>query len=133
MYCKQQIVALVIEQRRIRQRAGRDDARDLAFDRAFRGIRVTDLLADRNRLAELDELGEVLFDGVIGHACHLDRFACGSATRGQRDIEQARSVLRVVEEKLVEVAHAVEDEHVRMLCLDAQVLLHHGRMRRCFG
>jgi hypothetical protein len=32
-------------------------------------------------------------------------------------------------EKLVEVAHAVEKQHVRMLRLDPQVLLHHGRVR----
>ena len=33
---KQQVVALFLEQRRVRERAGRHDARDLALDRAFR-------------------------------------------------------------------------------------------------
>ena len=40
---------------------------------------------------------------------------------------------RVVVEQLVEVAHAVEQQHVRMLRLDAQVLLHHRRVLRIFG
>ncbi len=31
-------------------------------------------------------------------------------------------------EQLVEIAHAVEQQHVGMLRLDAQVLLHHRRM-----
>ena len=35
---------------------------------------------------------------------------------------------RVLVEHLVEVAHAIEQEHVRMLRLDAQVLLHHRGM-----
>ena len=34
----------------------------------------------------------------------------------------------VVEEQLVEVPHAVQQEGVRVLGLDAQVLLHHGRV-----
>jgi hypothetical protein len=36
----------------------------------------------------------------------------------------------VVVEHLVEVAHPVEQQLVRMLALDAKVLLHHGRVRR---
>jgi hypothetical protein len=39
-----------------------------------------------------------------------------------------RGALGVFEEQLVEVAHAVEQQHVRMLGLDAQVLLHHRRV-----
>jgi hypothetical protein len=31
-------------------------------------------------------------------------------------------------EKLVEIPHPVEEQHVRMLGFDAQVLLHHRRM-----
>ena len=36
--------------------------------------------------------------------------------------------LRVVVEQLVEVAHAVEHQHVRVVGLDAEVLAHHRRM-----
>jgi hypothetical protein len=40
--------------------------------------------------------------------------------------------------QFVEVAHAVEQQHVGMLCLDAQILLHHGSVwgfggRFCVG
>ena len=41
----------------------------------------------------------------------------------------ARRALGVVVEQLVEIAHPVEQELVRMLRLDAQILLHHRRVR----
>jgi hypothetical protein len=65
---------------------------------------------------------------VIRHASHANRPAGRTAACGERDVEQAGGLLRVVEEEFVEVPHAVEQQHVRMLRLDAQVLLHHGRV-----
>jgi hypothetical protein len=46
-------------------------------------------------------------------------------SRRQRDVEEARGTVRVVVEELVEIAHPIEDELVRMLRLRAEVLLHH--------
>ena len=46
--------------------------------------------------------------------------------RKKGEVEQARSLLGVVVEQLVKVAHPVEHQDVGMLALDAQVLLHHG-------
>src|SRR2546430_4378152 len=53
-----------------------------------------------------------------------------SPARGEGDVEERRSAAGIVVEQLVEIAHAVEEQHVRVLTLDAQVLLHHRRMRR---
>ena len=83
-----------------------------------------------HRLAELHQPGEILVDGMEGNPGHRNRFAGGCAAARQRDVEQPRRLARVVEEQLVEVAHPIEQQHVRMVSLDAQVLLHHGRMRR---
>ena len=126
---EQQVVALLVEQRRVGQRARCHDARDFALDGTLGRVRVSDLLADRDGLAELHEPGEVLLDGVIRNARHPDPLAGRRAACGERDVEQSRRTLGVVVKKLVEVAHPVEDEHVRMLRLDAEVLLHHGRVR----
>ena len=57
---------------------------------------------------EAHQLREILLDRVIGHAGHRNRRARRLSARGQRDVEQRRGALRVVEEELVEVAHAVE-------------------------
>ena len=63
----------------------------------------------------LHELGEVLLDRVTRHARHLDRRAGRGAARGEGDVEQPRGALGVVVEQLVEVAHPVEEQDVRML------------------
>ena len=122
---EQQVVGFLVEQRRVGERARRDDAGDRALHRTFGGVRVADLLADRHRLAQLQQLGQVLLDRVVGHAGHFDRRAGRCAARGERDVEQPRRLLGVVVEQLVEIAHAVEQQDVRMLRLQAQVLLHH--------
>jgi len=127
---EQEVVGLLLEQRRVGERARRDDARDLPVDRALRSRRIADLLADRYRLADAHQLGEILVDRVIRHAGHPDRRARRGAARGEGDVEQARGALRILVEQLVEIAHAVEEQHVGMLRLDAQVLLHHGGVRR---
>ena len=126
-------IALLGEQVALGQRARRDDADDLALDRPLGRADLADLLADRDRLAEPDQLGEVAVDRVHRHAGHRDRLARARAARGQGDVEQAMRALRVVEEELVEVAHPVEEERVGMLGLDAQVLLHHRRVADRLG
>jgi hypothetical protein len=65
---------------------------------------------------------------VKRHARHRNRLTGGLTARRQRDVEQARGALRVVVEQLVEIAHAIEQQHVRVLRLEAQVLLHHRGM-----
>jgi len=107
------------------QRARRHDADDAPFDRALGGGRISHLLADGDRLPELDQSAQVLLDRVEGHARHADGRAVGSATRGQRQVQQARRFLGVLVEQLVEISHAVEEQHGAGLGLEAQVLLHH--------
>jgi hypothetical protein len=112
---EQQGVAAVVEQRGVGQRAGGDDAAHRALHRPLVRARLAHLLGDHHRFAELDQAREVLLDRMEGHARHADRPAARLAARGERDVEQARGLLGVVEEELVEVAHAVEEQGVRML------------------
>jgi hypothetical protein len=102
---------------RHRSACRRDHAHHLALDRAFAGGRIADLFADRARFADLDQLGQIAFQRVERHAAHLDRLTARRAARRQRDAEQARRLFRVLEEQLVEIAHAVEHQHVRVLAL----------------
>jgi len=69
-----------------------------------------------------------LLDCMKGHAGHLDRLARGLSARRQRDVEQPCGLLGIVEEEFVEVAHAIEQQGVRVLRLDAQILDHHRRV-----
>ena len=122
---EQNIVGFFVEQGRIGEGARGDDAGDGALHRPLGRARVADLLADRHRFAQLHQLGQVLLDSVVGHAGHFDRRTGGGAARGERDVQQPRRFLRVRVEQLVEIAHAVEQQDVRVLRLQAQVLLHH--------
>jgi hypothetical protein len=72
----------------------------------------------------------VLVERVVGDARHRDRRAGRLAACGQRDVEQPRGALGVAVEELVEIAHPIEQQPVRMLVLEPEVLLHHRRVFR---
>ena len=92
--------------------------------------RVLDLLADGDADALRDQLLQVLVGGVDRHAAHRDVGALMLAALGQRDAERARGDLGVVEEHLVEIAHPVEQQAIRIGGLDLEILRHHRRRRR---
>ncbi len=117
-----------IQKRSVGHGAGRDDAHHLPLERPFGGCRIAELLADRHALALAHQPREVTVDGVIRHAGHRNRPARGLTARGEGDVEQRGGAAGVVVEELVEVAHAVKEQDVRVLALDAQVLLHHRRV-----
>ena len=140
------VVAAGGKQRLLGQRARRDQADDVAADdrlgaALLRLGRVLDLLADGDAVAARDQLLQVLVGGVDGHAAHGDVVAEMLAALGERDAERARGDLGVGEEHLVEIAHAVEEQAIRIGRLDLQVLRHHrrgagkvgGRRRGGFG
>ena len=133
---RQQCVTPLVQQRVVGDGAGSDDPHDLAFDRALGLGGIPDLLADRDRLALAHRTGKVVVEGLNRYARHRNRLAAGRAACRQGDVEQARGLARILEEQLVEVPHPVEQEHVRVLRLDAQVLGHDrglGRFRARIG
>ncbi len=103
----------------------RDHAHDLALDDALGGARVLHLLAERDAEALAHQAGDVARRRVVGHAAHRDGLAVlVLGARGEGDLERSRGDHGVVEEQLVEVAHAEEHERVRVLGLHPVVLLH---------
>ena len=109
------IVPARVEQAVLGQGAGRDDPHDGALDRplvaaAARLGRVLDLLADRDLEAGADQLREIAVGGMHRHAAHRDVGAVVLAALGQRDVERRRRRHRVVEEQLVEIPHAKEQQ-----------------------
>jgi len=127
-YGGQQVVAALVEQRLVAYRARRDDAHHLAFHWPLAGGRVADLLADHHRFAKLDQARQIALGGVERNAGHGYRRARRLTARSQGDVEQRSGLLGIVVEQLIEVAHAVEHQLIRMLALELPVLLHHGRM-----
>ena len=120
------MVAPLLEERLVGEGAGRHDAHHLALQRSLGLARLTALFADRDRLALAHQAREIRVQRGGRHAGHRNRCARRCPALRERNVEQLRATTRIVVEHLVEVAHAVEEQHVGMLGLDAQVLLHHG-------
>ncbi len=76
--------------------------------------RILDLLADRDAMALRDQPVQILLGALDRHAAHRNVAAQMLAALGQHDAERARGGLGIVEEQLVEIAHPVEQQAVRM-------------------
>ena len=120
-----QVVLSLREQRLVGYCARGDDANDLALHRPLAGGGIPHLLADGGGFTELHQLGQIALDGVIGDARHGNGAARGLAALGQGDVEQLGRLAGIVIEQLVEVAHPVEQQDLRVLGLEAKILLHH--------
>ncbi len=76
---------------------------------------------------------KILVGALDRHAAHGDVLAAMLAALGEHDAERAARHLRVTEEQLVEVAHPVEQQAVRIGGLDLDVLLHQRRDAMVFA
>ncbi len=124
----QQRVATLLQQRLVAHRPRRHDAHHLALHRPLGQRRIADLLADHHRLTQLHQPRQIALGGVVGNARHGNRLAVALAALRQGDIQQPRRLLRVAEKQLVEIPHPVEQQLIRMVGLQAEVLAHHGRV-----
>ena len=130
------IMSAGIEQRVLGQRTrGHQPCDGAGDDRSGAALlrlgRVLDLLADRDLEARADQPFEIGLVAVDRHAAHRDVGAGMLAALRQRDVEGGGGGDRVVEEELVEIAHAVEEQRAGVARLDRQILRHHGgRVRR---
>ena len=115
------VVAAGLEDVLLEHGTGRDDPRHFAAHDAAGNGRIFHLIADGDFLPRADELREVEVGGVIRNAAHRVGLPLG-----ERDIEDGRRFLGVLEEHFVEVAQAEEEDRVRrQFALDAPVLAHH--------
>jgi hypothetical protein len=107
---------------------GGDHPNHLALHRALACADLASLFADGYRNPLLQQPCKVGLHRVDGYARHGNRLTRGFAPAGEGDVEQFCGALRILVEQLVEISHAVEQEDVRVLRLDAQILLHHRGM-----
>ena len=106
----------------IEVRAGGEDLRHLALHQ-FAGPGLFGLIAEGHLAPGLEQAGDVAARGVVRQAAHRDPVA-----RGEREVEEMRAGLSVLEEHLVEIPQPEQQERVRgEFALDAAILCHHGR------
>ncbi len=121
-----EIVVLTGIEGRIDRGAGGEDARDIAADDLFGELWVFELIADGDAEPLAEKARDVTFGGVPGNTAHGDGtfpVACG-----QRDLKLTGGGLCVVEKKFIKVAHAEEEQGVRMLTFCGPILAHEGRL-----
>ena len=126
------IIAAGVEKRILRQRSGRHQPHHVAAHDALGAAlarlgRVLELLAHGDAMAERDQAMQIFVGALDRDAAHRNVAAEMFAALGQHDAERARSDLGVVEEQLVEIAHPVEQQAIRIGGLDLDILLHHRR------
>ena len=119
------VVGASLERLIVGEQTGRDDAGHAPLDHPFGAGRVFELVADGHMVALGDEPADVAVRRMVGDTRHGDGVGL-LRPRGEHEVELARRQHRVVEEELVEVAHAEEEDGVWMgrLCLG---MLAHGR------
>lgn len=113
--------AMLVEEVGVIDGASGEDAGDLAFDE-FAGFGVGGLLGDGDAESGFEKSGEVGLGGVPWDAAHG-----GEVAFGEGHVEDRGGGFGVLEEHFIEVAQAVEEDHVRWECAsDGLVLCHHG-------
>ena len=116
----EKVITSGLEHSLVEVRARAEDLRDLALDQLPRLGRL-DLVTDRHLAPGLEQLGEVITGGVVGDPTHRH-----VATLGQRDIENAGRLLRVLEKHLVKIPEAKQQNRPsRQLAFALPVLGHH--------
>jgi hypothetical protein len=101
-------------------------ANDFATDEALGLGRVFDLLSDGYSEPRIEQLPEIAIKGVVWDAAHRRIYGVVLPAAGEGDAEHRCGLLRIFEEELVEVSHAVEQQRRTRLFLEIEVLAQHG-------
>ena len=117
----QVIVRAIVEQRKIIDGSCRDDLGDFPVD-DLSGDRLRGLFPDGDPFAILDELGNIVFRGMVGNPAHWD-----SSSLCKSDIEEPGCFLGILEKHFVEVAEPEKEQHViGKGAAHRLILRHHG-------
>lgn len=122
----EKVVGGAFDQGVVQNRARGDDLDHLAFDQPDRLFGVFGLLADHHFQPGLDQFVQIVFQRVIGKPGQGNGVFAVFIPRGEGDVQGFGGGVGVVEKGLVEIAHAKEDQLVRMFVLDLLKLLEHG-------
>ena len=122
---RSQVDVFLVGQKVVAQNdARRNQLDDAPLDESFHQLGVFQLFADRHALPGPHQLGQVGVDGVVGESRQLDEGRRPVGAAGERDAQNPAGLDRIVAERLVEIAHAEEQDRIGVNRLDLVVLLH---------
>ncbi len=122
----QVVVGISGEQTGFHQRAGGHHPHHLAGHQPANGFRAH-LFGDGDVVALADEFADVVFHGVMGDARHGDAHALRHVARGEHNFQFAGDDFGIGIEGFVEIPQAEEEDCLRVLAFDLQVLAADGR------
>ena len=130
--CRKEIIGAGDEKRVLGKRARRYQPHHVAphhrlWPAALRRLGVFELLGDRDAEALANELLQIFVRPRHRHAAHRDVLALVTPALGELDTKRSRRLHGIVEEQLEKIAHAVEEQEIRVLGLHTEILRHHGR------
>ena len=120
---QQVVVAPFVEHPRFDHGALGDDAAHRALDQAI--ARLAHLLGNGDAIPRSHQLGDVAVDAVVGHAGQRHALVVAHRPDGEHYVTDARHDLGVVVEGFVEITQAKEQNTIRVLVFDRQILLSH--------
>ena len=123
------VVAARREELVLEDRARSDDLDDVPLHDPPRLRRILELFADRHAATHLEQAGDVFIHGLYGDAREGNVPLSAVVPRGEGESQQAAPLLRVLEEHLVEVADAEEEERIGVARLDVEILPDERRVR----
>ena len=119
---EQEVVGGTGEERGVGDRSRRDEPHDVTLEEFLALAGGLELLAERDLLAGADQPRDIDLGGVMRDARHRR-----ALPRRQRDLQQPGAELGILEEQLVEIAEAEQQQVVRVALLEVPVLTHHRR------
>ena len=120
-----QVVVFFGSQGRIHSGAGGEHPGHLPAHNFFGELGIFHLLTDSHPVAFTQQAGQVRIRRVIGNARHGHRPLTISC--GESDLQFSGCYPRIFKEKLVKVAHAEEQQGVRILAFGSRILTHKRR------
>ena len=132
MHRPKEVVFAVVEHVAVDGHARRHQFGDAALHQFLGEFRILKLLADSHTLAGAHESWQIGVKSVVGKSRQLDVLTRTVGTLGERDAQDFRRGDGIGRKRFIEVAHAIEQNGIRMLFLHLEELLHQRGLNNFF-
>ena len=120
------------EQARLNHRARCHHPHDLTRHQAIHRL-TADLIADSHVVAALDQPSQVVFNRMVRDPGHRDPISLCNIARGQDNIELPCCDFSIPIKSFVKISQPEEQDRVRVLAFNREILLADGGQFRVFG
>ena len=124
---RKEVVLLVVQYIIIDSDTRRHQLRDATLHQLLSQLRVLQLVADGHTLTRAHQFRQISIQRMMRETGQFDRLGRTVRTLGQRDSQDFGSHHRILQKRLIKIAHTEQQDRIRMHRLEFQVLLHQRR------